>query len=141
MKREWVFIDKTGKDLFKHKGDTIVPGAGVRWKHVHRTPEGMAKMKAAREKAQVKERQRALKRAEKQRRAEQRRLAKYHERVEKWREIKREEIREAKRTLSMYGSEHLAEDMDDDDDIDDYLDDFDPEEAYMMGLGGYSDVT
>jgi Xaa-Pro aminopeptidase len=39
---EWVFIDRTGKDWFKHKGDTIVPGAGTRWKHLHRSPESAA---------------------------------------------------------------------------------------------------
>lgn len=118
-----------------------MPGAGVRWKHLHRTPESISKMKAAREKAQVKERKKQVKRAEKARRGEQRRLARYHERVEKWKEIKREEILEAKRTLMMYGDgDNLAEDMDEDD-IDDYLDEFDPEEAYMMGLGGYSDVS
>ena len=32
---EWVFIDECGKERFAHDGDTIVPGAGVRWKHVH----------------------------------------------------------------------------------------------------------
>ena len=32
---EWVFMDEFGKDRFSHEGDTIVPGAGVRWKHVH----------------------------------------------------------------------------------------------------------
>ena len=36
--RQWCFIDKSGRDLFKHKGDTIVPGAGTRWKFVHRGP-------------------------------------------------------------------------------------------------------
>ena len=33
---EWLFVDERGQDRFTHKGDTIVPGAGVRWKHVHR---------------------------------------------------------------------------------------------------------
>lgn len=135
---EWVFIDKTGKDLFKHKGDTIVPGAGVRWKHLHRSPESAEKAKAAREKAKIKERKAAIKRAEKQCRAEKRRMEKYQIRVEKWKEAKREEIREAKRTLQMYGGEQFEDDFNEDD-IDDYLDEFDPEEAYMMGLGGYSD--
>ena len=32
---EWMFTDGFGKDRFTHEGDTIVPGAGVRWKHVH----------------------------------------------------------------------------------------------------------
>lgn len=37
---EWVFVDERGADRFTHKGDTIVPGAGVAWKHVHRTSGG-----------------------------------------------------------------------------------------------------
>lgn len=35
---EWVFLDESGNDRFNHEGDTIVPGAGVRWKHCHRAP-------------------------------------------------------------------------------------------------------
>lgn len=31
---EWVFMDELGKSRFVHDGDTIVPGAGVRWSHV-----------------------------------------------------------------------------------------------------------
>lgn len=34
---EWVFIDPFGKERFSHEGDTIIPGAGVRWKHIHPT--------------------------------------------------------------------------------------------------------
>jgi hypothetical protein len=34
---EWVFIDPFGKNRFSHEGDTIIPGAGVRWKHIHPT--------------------------------------------------------------------------------------------------------
>lgn len=30
---EWVFIDELDKERFVHDGDTIVPGAGTRWKH------------------------------------------------------------------------------------------------------------
>ncbi|CAE8668410.1 unnamed protein product [Polarella glacialis] len=40
--REWLFIDADGRDRFTHSGDTIVPGAGVSWTHVHR---GVAKPK------------------------------------------------------------------------------------------------
>jgi len=32
---EWVFRDEFGNSRFTHEGDTIVPGAGVRWKHWH----------------------------------------------------------------------------------------------------------
>ena len=34
---EWLFIDEKGQDRFKHKGNTIVPGAGVSWRHLHRS--------------------------------------------------------------------------------------------------------
>jgi hypothetical protein len=37
---EWLFMDERSQDRFAHKGDTIVPGAGVSWKHVHRTSSG-----------------------------------------------------------------------------------------------------
>lgn len=30
---QWRFIDDKGVDRFRHKGDTIIPGAGIRWKH------------------------------------------------------------------------------------------------------------
>ena len=33
--RQWLFVDDKSVDRFTHVGDTIVPGAGVRWKHVH----------------------------------------------------------------------------------------------------------
>ena len=35
-KSEWVFIDDGGNDIFGHEGDTIIPGSGTSWKHVHR---------------------------------------------------------------------------------------------------------
>uniref|UniRef100_A0A0G4I5Q7 J domain-containing protein n=1 Tax=Chromera velia CCMP2878 TaxID=1169474 RepID=A0A0G4I5Q7_9ALVE len=39
-KREWLLIDTKGRDRFRHDGDTIIPGAGVSWKHLHRpTPK------------------------------------------------------------------------------------------------------
>lgn len=31
----WVITDEFGVERFSHDGDTIIPGAGVRWKHVH----------------------------------------------------------------------------------------------------------
>jgi hypothetical protein len=34
--RSWFIVDERKVDRFAHVGDTIVPGAGVRWKHVHR---------------------------------------------------------------------------------------------------------
>ena len=37
---EWAFVDERSHERFTHKGDTIVPGAGDRWKHVHRTSSG-----------------------------------------------------------------------------------------------------
>jgi len=61
---EWVFITKTGQDLFRHKGDTIVPGAGTRWKHLHRKPEtaeSKAAAKLKREKAAAKAAKQAAK--------------------------------------------------------------------------------
>jgi hypothetical protein len=33
----WFFVDPRAADRFTHPGETIVPGAGVRWKHVHRS--------------------------------------------------------------------------------------------------------
>ena len=39
--RSWLLIDERKVDRFAHVGDTIVPGAGVRWKHVH-TQSGTA---------------------------------------------------------------------------------------------------
>ena len=33
---EWLFVDEHSTDCFSHKGNTIVPGAGVSWRHVHR---------------------------------------------------------------------------------------------------------
>lgn len=96
---EWVFIDKTGKDLFKHKGDTIVPGAGVRWKHLHRSPQteeekarAVAKAKKAQAKAKAKEAKAAAKAA-----AKALRKAAARAEREEAREIAREERREARR--------------------------------------------
>jgi DnaJ-domain-containing protein 1 len=37
---EWVFIDPEKKSRFSHDGDTIVPGAGVRWAHIHHATTG-----------------------------------------------------------------------------------------------------
>eukprot|EP00756_Hemistasia_phaeocysticola_P033139 Hpha_TRINITY_DN16450_c0_g1::TRINITY_DN16450_c0_g1_i2::g.163824::m.163824 len=31
LDREWIFLDDRGGERFKHEGDTIIPGAGVRW--------------------------------------------------------------------------------------------------------------
>lgn len=47
---EWVFIDTKTRDRFSHKGDTIIPGAGVRWKHLHRGKEGEDENKKEEEK-------------------------------------------------------------------------------------------
>lgn len=33
---EWLLIDPKCRDRFAHKGDTIIPGAGHRWWHLHR---------------------------------------------------------------------------------------------------------
>ena len=38
IEHEWVFLDEFGTERFRHDGDTIVPGAGVRWQHVHPKP-------------------------------------------------------------------------------------------------------
>lgn len=35
-KFEWTFVDPLGRERFAHKGDTIIPGAGLRWWHLHR---------------------------------------------------------------------------------------------------------
>ena len=35
-KFEWTFVDPVGRERFAHKGDTIIPGAGLRWWHLHR---------------------------------------------------------------------------------------------------------
>jgi len=35
-KFEWIFMDPLGRERFAHKGDTIIPGAGLRWRHLHR---------------------------------------------------------------------------------------------------------
>ena len=37
---EWALVDERGDDRLTHQGDTIVPGAGVAWKHVHRSAMG-----------------------------------------------------------------------------------------------------
>ena len=33
---EWVIIDSNGRDRFGHKGETVIPGAGTNWQHLHR---------------------------------------------------------------------------------------------------------
>ena len=43
----WFFVDPRAADRFTHPGDTIVPGAGVRWKHVHRSSGAQAGRSAA----------------------------------------------------------------------------------------------
>ena len=35
-KSEWVIIDSSGRDRFGHEGETVIPGAGARWQHLHR---------------------------------------------------------------------------------------------------------
>ena len=35
-KFEWTFVDPLGRERFAHKGDTIIPGAGLRRWHLHR---------------------------------------------------------------------------------------------------------
>lgn len=39
----WIFCDERDVDRLSHSGDTIVPGAGVRWKHVHRQSRGASR--------------------------------------------------------------------------------------------------
>ena len=39
---EWLFIDPASEDRFKHEGDTIIPGSGTTWSHVHRRPAASA---------------------------------------------------------------------------------------------------
>ena len=132
---EWVFIDRTGKDWFKHKGDTIVPGAGTRWKHLHRSPESAAAAAAKRRKAQEKEARarvkaqakaqaKAVRAAERRAANAERRNAKRLERREATREARKEQIREAKRILRNAGGGAYADEYgSDDDDLDEYLDD------------------
>jgi hypothetical protein len=33
---EWVIIDSSGRDRFGHAGETVIPGAGAKWQHLHR---------------------------------------------------------------------------------------------------------
>ena len=33
---EWIFFDSAGAERFVHHGDTLIPGAGRRWAHLHR---------------------------------------------------------------------------------------------------------
>lgn len=33
---EWLLIDPQRVDRFGHAGETIIPGAGLKWKHLHR---------------------------------------------------------------------------------------------------------
>ena len=38
---EWCFINpKSKRRIFRHDGDTIIPGAGIRWKHIHYDTDG-----------------------------------------------------------------------------------------------------
>jgi len=37
---EWLFIDTERKDRFGHPGETIIPGSGVSWEHLHRSQGG-----------------------------------------------------------------------------------------------------
>ena len=44
---EWLILSKKGRfDMFAHEGDTVIPGSGTSWRHVHRPapygPEGTA---------------------------------------------------------------------------------------------------
>eukprot|EP00929_Paragymnodinium_shiwhaense_P088864 TRINITY_DN49173_c0_g1_i1.p1 TRINITY_DN49173_c0_g1~~TRINITY_DN49173_c0_g1_i1.p1 ORF type:complete len:656 (+),score=63.68 TRINITY_DN49173_c0_g1_i1:98-1969(+) len=34
-KTEWILIDNDGKDRFHAEGDSLIPGAGNRWSHIH----------------------------------------------------------------------------------------------------------
>ena len=43
----WFFVDPRAADRFTHPGETIVPGAGVRWKHVHSSSGAQAGRAAA----------------------------------------------------------------------------------------------
>ena len=36
LSSEWVIIDSHGNDRFGHPGETVIPGAGTKWQHVHR---------------------------------------------------------------------------------------------------------
>lgn len=128
---EWVFIDRSGKDWFKHKGDTIVPGAGTRWKHLHRSPESAAAVAAKQQKARLKEAQARAKAEARAARAAARRAAAAERKDEQRRarraatkEARKEQIREAKRILraSPGGEAYADEYGSDEDDLDDYLD-------------------
>jgi len=33
---EWLLVDEAQSDRFAHEGDTVIPGAGTKWKHVNR---------------------------------------------------------------------------------------------------------
>jgi len=35
-KSEWLIIDGNHRDRFGHKGETVIPGAGTSWQHLHR---------------------------------------------------------------------------------------------------------
>ena len=38
---EWLLLDAECRDRFRHNGNTIIPGSGQRWSHLHRAkPEG-----------------------------------------------------------------------------------------------------
>ena len=37
---EWLFCDDEKVDRFGHVGDTVIPGAGPKWAHLHRDSDG-----------------------------------------------------------------------------------------------------
>jgi hypothetical protein len=40
---EWLLINTESHDVFGHEGDTVIPGAGIKWTHLHRSaPHGPA---------------------------------------------------------------------------------------------------
>jgi hypothetical protein len=45
---EWLIIDDKQHDRFAHEGDTVIPGAGIKWTHMHRSaPHGDAQAPSA----------------------------------------------------------------------------------------------
>ena len=39
---EWLFCDDEQQDRFGHVGNTVIPGAGPKWSHLHRRASGIA---------------------------------------------------------------------------------------------------
>jgi hypothetical protein len=37
---EWLLVDPSRRERFGHKGETIIPGAGAKWQHLHRAAGG-----------------------------------------------------------------------------------------------------